>query len=212
MTEKKLPKNISIFPLPNVVFFPGTILPLNIFEKRYIQLVNDCMKKQRLFGIVQPKKKFEKNSELYKVGCLGKVVNFNETSDNRFVISVSGLIRFRIKGEINTEKLYRKFSVDYSEYTQDLKPIKKEIINYDKNKILIKIKLLFKKLNYSVELDELMKLNFDQLVNTICMISPFSNEEKQKLIEVVKIEDKVKSLEEIINFNLASNQQNKTIQ
>ena len=84
--------------------------------------------------------------------------------------------------------------------------------NYLIDKILIKIKLLFKKLNYSVELDELMKLNFDQLVNTICMISPFSNEEKQKLIEVIKIEDKVKSLEEIINFNLAANQQNKTIQ
>ena len=100
MIEKDLPRNIAIFPLSNAVFFPRTVLPLNIFEDRYIQLINDCMKEQRLFGMVQPKSQNKKIPEVYDVGCLGKIVSFNETQDNRFVISLSGLIRFKIEKEI----------------------------------------------------------------------------------------------------------------
>ena len=120
MKIKELPKNISVFPLANAVFFPRTILPLNIFEDRYIQLVNDCMKGERMFGMVQPKNRKSKIPEVYEVGCLGKIVSFNETTDNRFIISLSGIIRFRIKNELKKENLYRKFNVDYSEFLNDL--------------------------------------------------------------------------------------------
>ncbi len=212
MIEKDLPKQIPVFPLRNAIFFPGTILPLNIFEERYIQLVNDCMKEKRLFGMVQPKNKIFEKPEVYNVGCLGKIVSFNETNDNRFIISLSGIIRFRINDEENSEKLYRKFNVTYSEFEKDLEFKKNNIANLKKDNFLKKVQIFFKKKNYLIELKELIKLNFDQLVNTVCMIAPFSNEEKQKLIETITIEDRIKLLDEIINFNLADIHKNKTIQ
>ena len=212
MQKNNFPKKIAIFPLSSAIFFPKTILPLNIFEDRYIQLVNDCMKENRMFGMVQPKNKKGASPEVYKVGCLGKIVSFNETEDKRFIISLSGIIRFRIKSEVKKEKLYRSFEVDYSEFLNDLEQKKKEMPNYDKKNLLSKIKVFFQKMNYPVDYDELLKLDLDQLVNTVSMISPFSVEEKQKLIETIKIEDKIKILSEIINFSLLDFEENKTVQ
>ena len=181
MKKNNLPSEIAIFPLSNAVFFPRTVLPLNIFENRYIQLVNDCMKENRMFGMVQPKNKDGNTPEVYNIGCLGKIISFNETNDNRFIISLSGITRFRIKKEIN-------------------------------KKLLNKIKIFFKKINYPIDYDELEKLDIDQLTNMITMISPFSVEEKQKLIEAVNIENKIKILDDIIKFNLVDFQENKTVQ
>ena len=212
MNKKNLPNNIPIFPLSNAVFFPRTILPLNIFEERYIQLVNDSMRDQRMFGMVQPKSKNSKKPEVYKVGCLGKIVSFNETADKRFIIGLSGISRFKIKDELDTEKLYRKFNVDYSDFLEDLESKKNSINEIDKKNLLNKIKLYFNKMNYSFDFKELLKLDFEQLINTVCMISHFSIEEKQKLVETIKIEDKVILLKEIINFNLVDIKESKTIQ
>ena len=212
MKKKNLPNEIPVFPLSNAIFFPRTVLPLNIFEDRYIQLVNDCMKKNRMFGMVQPKNKKGKVSEVYDIGCLGKIVNFAETVDKRFIISLSGIIRFRIKSELKEEKLYRCFEVDYSEFLEDLDEKKHQSINFNKKNLLDKIKIFFKKINYPIDNNELGKLNLDQLVSTVSMISPFSIEEKQKLIETVEIKDKIKILNEIISFNLSDFQENKTIQ
>ena len=210
MNINKLPKNISVFPLSDVVFFPKTVLPLNIFEKRYIQLVNDCMKDQRLFGMIQPKKT-SKDQDVYEVGCLGKIINFNETGDGRFLINLSGIIRFRIIKELDSSKLYRKFSVDYSDFLQDLK-IEKNYTKYNKRKFLKKISIFFKKKNYLININELEKQNFEQLINALCMISPISLAEKQKLIETASNEKKIKLFENIINFDLADKFKNKTIQ
>ena len=116
MKKNNFPNKIPIFPLSNAIFFPKTILPLNIFEDRYIQLVNDCMKENRMFGMVQPKTKTGKLPEVYDIGCLGKIVSFKETSDKQFIISLSGIIRFRIKEELTTNKMYREFIVDYSDF------------------------------------------------------------------------------------------------
>ena len=212
MEKNNLRNKIAVFPLSNAIFFPKTVLPLNIFEDRYIQLVNDCMKEDRMFGMIQPKSKMNKSPDVYKIGCLGKIISFNETADKRFIISLSGLIRFRVKNELVQKKLYRKFDVDYSEFLDDLKEKQNQQINYNKNNFLNKIKKFFQKINYSIDHNELLKLDFEQLINTVCMISPFSVEEKQKLIESLKIEDKIKLLDEIINFNLFEYQENKTIQ
>ena len=207
-----LPKKIAIFPLSNAIFFPKTQLPLNIFEDRYIQLVSDQMKNDRLFGMIQPIDKNEKKPKVYGVGCLGKITSFHETSDKRFLINLNGIIRFRILEELNTNKLYREFTVDYSDFSNDLgeNNINKKKINNEK--IIEKIKSFLKKNNYSIDYNNLKKMDFDQMLNTVCMILPFSPEEKQKLIETIKIEDRVKMLEEIINFNLVGSLQNNTIQ
>ena len=212
MKNKNFPNKIAVFPLPNAVFFPNTILPLNIFEDRYIQLVNDCMKESRMFGMIQPKNRKGTSPDVYSVGCLGKIISFNETNDKRFIINLSGIIRFRVKSEIKKEKLYRNFEVDYSDFLNDLSDIKEDAINYNKNKFLKKIKIYFEKINYPIDFNELKELTLDQLVSTICMIAPFSVEEKQKLIETENINNKMKILEEIINFSLLGSIENKTIQ
>ncbi len=200
MKKKDLPTKIAIFPLSNAIFFPKTILPLNIFEKRYIQMVNDCMKENKLFGMVQPIMKKDSNKSVYSVGCLGKIINFNEVSNNMFIISLSGIIRFKIQEELKTEKLYRKFKVDYTDFINDLEK-EKEQQTSNKKDLIKKIKTFLRNKNYEVQFDKLEKLHFEQLVSTICMLGPFSEAEKQKLMETIKIEDKVKVLEELITFN-----------
>ena len=210
MKKEDLPKKIAIFPLSNAVFFPKTMLPLNIFEDRYLQLVSDCMKEKRIFGMIQPKNTDGKKPDVYSVGCLGKIINFNETEDKRFIITLSGITRFQIKEELSTKKLYREFDVDYSPFFQDLDN-KIAKISHDGD-LLKKIEIFFSKINYSVEIDQLFKLNFDQLISTVCMISPFTIIEKQKLIETIKTEDKVKILDEIISNNIFDLEENKTVQ
>ena len=181
MKKNNLPNKIAIFPLSNAIFFPRTILPLNIFEDRYIQLVNDCMKEDRMFGMVQPKVKMGISPEVYNIGCLGKIISFNETTDKRFIISLSGIIRFRIKKELEKNKLYRCFEVDYSEFSNDLEGDKNQIVNYDKKILLNNIKNFFQKIGYPIDYKELQKLNLDLLVSTVSMISPFSVEETPPL-------------------------------
>lgn len=212
MKKNDLPNQISVFPLSNAIFFPRTILPLNIFEDRYLKLVRDCMEKDKMFGMIQPKTRIGISPEVYEVGCLGKIISFNEMSDNRFVISLSGIIRFRIKEELKKENLYRNFKVDYTEFFDDLEEKNEQLSNQDKKMILNKIKIYFQKINYPIDYNELEKLNLDQLISTICMISPFSVQEKQKLIEMIEIKSKIKILDEIINFNLLDDQEVKMIQ
>tara|TARA_Y100000590_G_C15363544_1_gene879846 strand:+ start:113 stop:751 length:639 start_codon:yes stop_codon:yes gene_type:complete len=212
MNSKDLPEKIAIFPLSHAVVFPKTILPLNIFEDRYIQLINDCMKGQRLFGMVQPRIRTTLKPKVYSVGCLGKITSFSETKDKRFLITLSGIIRFRIREEFNTIKMYREFKVDYSDFTDDLNMHKIDHKQFDVKNLLNKVQLFLEKKNYSIEIDELKKLNLDQLISTISMISPFSVEEKQKLIETIGTKYRFQILEEIINFNLIDIYKYQTIQ
>tara|TARA_B100000965_G_scaffold387180_1_gene390243 strand:- start:286 stop:924 length:639 start_codon:yes stop_codon:yes gene_type:complete len=212
MKKENLLKEIPVFPLSNAIFFPKTILPLNIFEDRYLQLVNDCVKGNRMFGMVQPRNSKGMSPEVYSVGCLGKIISFNETTDKRFIITLLGLTRFRIKKELKKEKLYRSFEVDYSEFLDDLEIKKDETFSSEKKNLLNKIQIFFKKINYPVKYNELSKLNLDELISNVSMISPFSIEEKQKLIETRKMDNKIKVFDEIINFNLLDYEENKTIQ
>ena len=212
MIISDLPKTIPVFPLSNAIFFPNTVLPLNIFEQKYIQLVDDCMKGQRLIGMIQPRFKSNIKGEVYNVGCLGKIITFNETKDKRFTINLSGVIRFRIKKEIVTSKLYREFNVDYSDFISDLNTKKNDANKIKIRSLFQKVKSYLKKKNYLIEFNELEKLSADQLLSTISMISPFSLEEKQKLIETTNVEEKMIALEEIINFSLFDDLENKTLQ
>ena len=212
MKKEDLPNKIPVFPLSNAIFFPRTILPLNIFEDRYLQLVDDCMKGSRIFGMVQPRNSKSASPEVYNIGCLGKIISFNETTDKRFIITLLGLTRFKIKKELQKEKLYRSFEVDYSEFLDDLEAKKDETFNSEKKNLLNKIKIFFEKINYPVKYSELSKLDLDELISNVSMISPFSIEEKQKLIESKKIDNKIEALSEIINFNLLDYEENKTVQ
>jgi Lon protease-like protein len=205
------PDKIPVFPLNGVIYFPKTSLPLNIFEKRYLELVNDCIKTNKLLGVIQSKKN---NVDLYKVGCLGKISEFQRNEDGRIIINLTGLTRFEIKKEIDNTKLYREFSVQYEKFNYDTQ-IKKQIIGsqWDQKNLFTKIKTFFKKYNLFLNWQELDKLGYDQQINTLSMIAPISNEEKQSLLETVTIDEKAKTLNKIIEFYLhgKSSEQN-TIQ
>ena len=208
---KIFPSLIPLFPLNGVIYFPKTSLPLNIFEKRYLELVNDCIKTNKLLGVIQSKKN---NVDLYKVGCLGKISEFQRNEDGRIIINLTGLTRFEIKKEIDNTKLYREFSVQYEKFNYDTQ-IKKQIIGsqWDQKNLFTKIKTFFKKYNLFLNWQELDKLGYDQQINTLSMIAPISNEEKQSLLETVTIDEKAKTLNKIIEFYLhgKSSEQN-TIQ
>jgi hypothetical protein len=208
MKISDLPEQIPIFPLSNAIFFPRTTLPLNIFEDRYIQLVNDCMKGDRLFGMVQPKFK----TDVYNIGCLGKIISFEETADRRFIILLSGILRFEIKNELKIDKLYRKFSVDYTNFSDDLNLDSNKYQKITDDQLMKKIKIYLHRKNIFIKFSELKNLDFEQIVNTACMISPFSQEEKQKLLETQNIKQKIKILDEVLNFNLLDDFKNKTVQ
>ena len=195
--ENKFPKLIPVFPLSGVIYFPRTNLPLNIFEERYLDLVNDSFRNNKLMGMVQSKKE---NSLVYKVGCLGKISDYQETSDGRVLINLTGITRFEIKKEISNKKKYREFEVDYGKFYKDLMMPEKIDIAYYKFNFIDKVKNFFEKNGLMINWKEFEKLDETQKVNTLSMIAPISNEEKQKLLETVSLNEKTKTLLNIIEF------------
>ena len=147
MKKEDLPKKIAVFPL-KLYNFPKTTVPLNIFEPRYIDMINDCMKSGKLLGMVQPKssdRKIDYIPQLYQIGCLGKIVSFKETEDGRFLIELKGLIRFQIEKEIKSGKKYREFEVNFKDFFNDLDD-KKENIKFSDLELIFKdLKSLFEK-------------------------------------------------------------------
>ena len=193
---EKLPDQIPIFPLSGVIYFPKTNLPLNIFEQRYLDLVNDAIQKDKLMGMIQSKRKGE---EVYKIGCLGKISDFRKSDDGRILINLTGLTRFEVLEEKKNFKLYREFKVNYKRFILDLKPIKEEI---NIEPLIDKVKVFFKKSGLLLNWKEFEKLDEAQKINTLAMIAPITIEEKQKLLESISLVEKVKVLINIVNFYL----------
>ena len=147
---ENLPNKISIFPLSNFIIFPNTSAPLNIFEPRYIEMINDCMKTNRIIGMIQPKTQKSNIPELYSIGCAGRITSFNETNDGRYLIVITGLNRFKILKEINNNKPYRECEISFDEYIEDTKENYNEIKFTDLELIFKNLKTLFQKKGYSI--------------------------------------------------------------
>tara|TARA_Y100000768_G_scaffold344222_1_gene290335 strand:+ start:526 stop:1170 length:645 start_codon:yes stop_codon:yes gene_type:complete len=207
-----LPKEIPVFPLSNFIIFPKTTVPLNIFEPRYIEMIDDAMKGNRTIGMIQPRKSKQTIPTLYKVGCAGKIISFSETEDGRYLIVLSGISRFKIIEELETEKLYRKFKVDFEDFFYDLDEKNEEIKFSDLELIFKNLKSLFIKQGYKIDWNELKKQSLDQTINTLAMASPFSLEEKQVLLETINLNERKKKLEQILSTYSFDNFENKTIQ
>ena len=191
-----LPSTIPIFPLNGVIYFPKTNLPLNIFEQRYLDLVSDAYGKDKFMGMVQSKK--ESNS-VYDIGCLGKITDYQKSKDGRVLINLTGVSRFRILKEIINGKLYREFQVDYKNFDLDTKEDKNDV---DLEELMKKAKIFFKKSGLLLNWVEFEKLDHEQKINTLAMIAPITNEEKQKLLETISLKNKVNTLDSIISFYL----------
>ena len=213
MKKQDLPKIIPLFPLSNFIIFPDTTVPLNIFEPRYIEMINDSMKKNKLIGLIQPKNNNVNSvSDLHKTGCLGKITSFKDSSDGVYLIELSGLTRFKIIKEIKNNKLYRECEIDFKDYQDDLNLQKKELKFSDLELIFKDLKSLFEKKGYMINWKSLEKQNLNETINALSMASPFTLEEKQILLESQNLEIRKNKIAEILSTYNYDDFNNTTIQ
>ena len=209
----ELPTLVPIFPLSNFIIFPNTTVPLNIFEPRYVEMVKDSLKTNKIIGLVQPKQnRLDSISDLHDVGCLGKITSFKDTSDGRFLIELSGLSRFRITKEIKNDKLYRECNISFDDYYNDTILQKVELRFSDLELIFKDLKSLFEKKGYIINWKSLEKQKLDETINALAMASPFSLEEKQALLESDNLETRKNKIAEILLTYNYDNFDNTTVQ
>ena len=214
MKKEDLPAQIPVFPLSNFIIFPKTTVPLNIFEPRYIDMINDSMKSNKTIGMIQPKTLASGNRSptLHDVGCLGKITSFKETDDGRYLIELKGMIRFENIKEMTTEKKYRVLNVNYENFIQDLKSEKEDIKFSDLELIFKDLKSLFEKRGFVINWKALEKQSLDETINALAMASPFSLEEKQVLLEAKNLDMRKNKIAEILSTYTYDIYDNTTIQ
>ena len=197
---KNLPKIIPVFPLSNFIIFPKTTVPLNIFEPRYIEMINDSMKSNKLIGMIQPKNSIggQLPPILHNIGCLGKITAFKETDDGRFMIELKGLVRFEIIKEVKSLKKYREYEVDFKRFSHDLSKEKEDLKFSDLELIFKNLKSLFEKRGFIISWKDLEKQSLDETINALAMASPFSLEEKQILLEAENLNVRKSKIAEIL--------------
>ena len=193
---EKFPIKIPVFPLRNAIFFPETNLPLNIFEPRYLKMVEKAIKSDGVIGMIQSK---EVDGEVFKVGCLGKINDHKKTGDGRILINLYGLSRFKIDKEVNNNEPFREFQVNYDFFKNDTN--NKYLVEENTFKKFIEnSKKLFEKQGMGLNWRELSKIKKTQQIYTLVMISPFSVSEKQKLLEIPQVNDIAKTFIELTSF------------
>ena len=215
MKIEDLPKKIAVFPLSNFIIFPKTSVPLNIFEPRYVDMINDCMKSNKLIGMIQPKIIKNKNletPELYKIGCMGKIVNLQKTDDGRYLIELKGLIRFNIISEIMSKKKYRECEISFDKFYDDLSD-KKENLKFSDLELIFKdLKNLFEKRGFVINWKALENQSLNETINALAMASPFTLEEKQVLLETENLDARKSKIADILTTYTFDQFNNTTIQ
>ena len=212
---KNLPKKIPVFPLSNFIIFPRTTVPLNIFEPRYVDMINDSMKSNKFIGMVQPKNKNNENSlvpELYKIGCMGKITSFKDTNNGHFLIELKGLIRFQILKEVKSEKKYRECEVDFEKFNDDLNEKNEDLKFSDLELIFKDLKNLFEKRGFIINWNALEKQSLDETINALAMASPFTLEEKQILLEAQNLDSRKSKIADILTTYTYDQYNNNTLQ
>ena len=215
MKIENLPNKLAVFPLSNFIIFPKTTVPLNIFEKRYIEMVNDSMKKDKLIGMIQPKNFKEQenpNPELHEVGCMGKITSFKETDDNRYLIELKGIIRFQTIKEVNNKKKYREYEIQFDKYYDDLENKKENLKFSDLELIFRDLRTLFERRGFVINWKGLEKQSLDETINALAMASPFSIEEKQVLLEAKNLGIRKNKISEILTTYTFDQYNNTTLQ
>tara|TARA_B100001094_G_scaffold307450_1_gene339154 strand:- start:1113 stop:1760 length:648 start_codon:yes stop_codon:yes gene_type:complete len=215
MKKDNLPKKLAVFPLSNFIIFPKTTVPLNIFEPRYIDMINDSMKSNKLVGMIQPK--LLKNSsddipQLHEIGCMGKITSFKETEDSRYLIELKGIIRFKIQKEVQSSKKYRECEINFESYFEDLENKKEDIKFSDLELIFKDLKSLFEKRGFIINWKALEKQSLDETINALAMASPFTIEEKQVLLEAQNLNVRKTKIAEILTTYSFDQYNNTTIQ
>jgi len=215
MKAKDLPNQIPIFPLSNFIIFPKTTVPLNIFEPRYVKMIDDSMKNNKFVGMIQPKSlssEYSNLPNLHQVGCLGKITSFKETDDGRYLIDLKGVVRFKVTTEVKTNLPYRICEVNYQTYLNDLND-KKENLKFSDLELIFKdLKKLFERRGFIINWKALEKQSLDETINALAMASPFSLEEKQVLLEAVNLDLRKNKIAEILSTYTFDEYNNTTLQ
>lgn len=200
----ELREEIAVFPLPGALLVPGGRLPLNIFEPRYLAMVEAAMAEGRMFGMIQPdalKPEGPSGPALFSVGCLGRITSFSETEDGRIVLSLLGLIRFQVVDEIEMRMGYRRLRVDYAPYRQDLQD-RSEVWRLDREPLLTALRGYFERQDLTADWDAIIQLDDESLVTALCMICPFGAAEKQALLEAGTMAQRSAILLQLLTFGL----------
>ena len=212
--KNELPNKIPVFPLSNFIIFPKTTVPLNIFEPRYMDMVNDSMKSNKFIGMIQPKNSSNDQNipALHDIGCLGKITSFKETEDGRFMLELKGLIRFETIQEIASDNKYREYEVNFKNFYHDLSDEREDLKFTDLELIFKDLKSLFEKRGFVINWKELEKQSLDETINALAMASPFSLEEKQVLLEAKNLDVRKNRIAEILKTYTHDFFNNTTIQ
>ncbi len=194
-----LPAAIPVFPLPGALLLPRARLPLNIFEPRYLAMLDDTLKSQdRLIGMVQP---LENGRRMHQIGCAGRVTSFSETDDGRYLISLSGVCRFRLGAEFDGFTPYRRFTVDWDSFERDLGPVENDP-KFDRDGFLALLARFFETTRLSSDWDALKEAEVELLINSLSILCPFEAEEKQALLEAPSLETRRETLVTLMEFAL----------
>ena len=195
-----LPATIAIFPLPGAILLPRARLPLHIFEPRYLAMVEDCLKSDsRMIGMIQSRPGPDSVPPLSSVGCAGRITSFSETEDGRYMVTLSGISRFRVTEEVTGFVPYRRCKVDWADFATDIQPDSDEEA-FPREAFLAKLSLYFKVRHIGVDWATLKEAGDELLVNALAMLCPFAPEEKQALLEARTLSDRRRVLETLIAF------------
>jgi Lon protease-like protein len=203
-TIDSLPAVIPVFPLPGVLLLPQAQLPLNIFEPRYLAMTDDAIRTDRIIGMIQPADagaSLQGKPELRAVGCAGRITQFAETGDGRYLLTLTGIARFRIAGELDTVTPYRKCNVEYADFAADLEA--PDYDGIDRTAIVDALKEFSKARNLRIDWRDIDKASNAMLINAMAMMGPFGPEEKQALLEAPDIKSRGDTLIAIIEIDLA---------
>ena len=201
-----LPETIPIFPLPGALLLPRTRLPLNIFEPRYLAMLDDTLKSEhRMIGMVQPLEDptGDDSGRLHHIGCAGRLISFSETDDGRYLITLGGVSRFRVLGKVDGFTPYVRAAVDWTAFERDLG--KSDIDEgFDRPRFLDTLARYFDTVNLSSDWDSLKEADEELLVNSLAILCPFEPEEKQALLEAPSLETRRETIVTLMEFVLAS--------
>ena len=201
LSSSDLPETIPVFPLPGALLLPRARLPLHIFEPRYLTMLEDCLKTpHRLIGMVQPLETGTPGqSRLHEIGCAGRLTQFSETEDGRYMITLTGISRFRIRAESTGFSPYRKADVAWSDFKRDLGR-EEEDPGFDREVFLKLLARYFEASELQTDWNSLEEADDELLVNSLSMLCPFSLEEKQALLEAPKLADRRETLAALMEF------------
>ena len=199
-----LPEEFAVFPLTGALLLPGGRLPLNIFEPRYLAMVEDAMATGRMFGMVQPDKRLARGDTgpgLYRTGCLGRITSFSETDDGRFLITLTGLIRFTIVEEIEPRHGFRRGRAALGGFAADLAEQKPEPLPFDRADLLEALRRYFANAGVEANWEAISTMPDTALVVSLCMACPFDPEEKQALLEARDEAERARALLALLEIN-----------